>query len=289
MLYSVTASHYDCNIKGLLLNYTIESLVKNNIDKCLVSISFNSQEHYVQVKDEINYLKKTFGSKLKIHVHYTKLYQFQHLQYLCSVMNSFVNSYDKIIFCDDDDILIELPPVYEYDVISGFQYITGFFEDDEDNFNNYEKIIELTKSENVVFWKKVDDFSGYVCNYELFKSFFELNKYDFTNGKIACDILSLQLIDIDFMKYLDNCNAYKPNLPFVYHRLWTVKDRPIQQWRENCVVELNVLLEKVTEKLNTEKEISKINNNYFKIKKILTVGIICASVVLLLKHKFKNV
>ncbi len=46
MLYSVTASYYDCNVKGLLLGYTIDSLVKNGVEKCLVSISFNNEKHY---------------------------------------------------------------------------------------------------------------------------------------------------------------------------------------------------------------------------------------------------
>jgi hypothetical protein len=183
-------------------------------------------------------------------------------------MNSFVISHDKIIFCDDDDIMLKIPPIYEYDVISGFQYVTGFVEDEENDFNDYEKIIELTKSPNINFWRKVDDFSGYACNYKLFKEFFELNRFNFIDQS-RFNIFSLQLIDLKFMKYLDNFNANKPTLPFIYHRIWNVKDRPTQQWIQNCII--------------NEKRENKINNSLKKIKRILTIGILCMTIVTAIK------
>lgn len=294
MLYSVTASHYDCNVKGLLLGYTIDSLVKNGVEKCLVSISFNNEEHYLEKKNEIDNLKKKFGLKLKIYIHHKKLYQFQHLQYLCDIMSSFVIPYDKIIFCDDDDIMFKMPPVYEHDVISGFQYLTGFFEDDENNFNDYEKIIELTKSPNINFWRKVDDFSGYVCNYKLFKEFFELNTFNFFD-ELILNTLSLQMIDLKFMKYLDNFNVHKPTSPFIYHRQWSVKDRPIQQWRQNCIIDANMLFDdsakncledEATDKLkNNSITQHEINDSLKKIKRILTIGIVCATIAIAVKYR----
>jgi hypothetical protein len=146
-------------------------------------------------------------------------------------MNSFVIPHDKIIFCDDDDIMLKIPPVYEYDVISGYQYITGFFEDDKNDFNDYEKIIELTKSPNILFWRKVNDFSGYACNYKLFKEFFELNTFNFTDESILNKYL-LQMIDLEFMKYLEskgfdinstNRNGDNSYLTAVLYDLNTVK------------------------------------------------------------------
>ncbi len=45
----MTASHYDCYIKSQILNYTIESLIINNVDKCFVLMSFTPlQFYYIQ-------------------------------------------------------------------------------------------------------------------------------------------------------------------------------------------------------------------------------------------------
>lgn len=233
MLYSVTASHYDCDVKHILLKHTIESLVKNNIDTCLLSISFESQQHYLKYKSKFDHIKTVYGGKIEIYVHYSKLYQFQHLQYLCKIMSEFVMSSDKILFCDDDDLLITLPPVHEYDTIVGIQYLLPFSETNPDAFIDHTQFVDMLKNPAPINWKKINDFSGYVCKYELFQKFFEINIFDFTSRK-SLDIYSFQLIDTNFMTFLDNTNPYTPLEPFIYHRFWSVKDRTIQQWIQNC-------------------------------------------------------
>jgi len=234
MLYSVTASHYDCDVKNIILTHTIESLVKNNIDTCLLSISFNSEHHYLKHKSKIDHIKTVYGSKIEIYVHYSKLYQFQHLQYLCKIMSSFVMPIDKILFCDDDDLLITLPPVHEYDTIAGFQYLLPFSETKPDAFIDHAQFVNMLKSPGPISWKKINDFSGYVCKYELFRKFFEINTFDFASkDKLA--IFSFQLLDTKFMTFLDSAGSYTPPEPFIYHRCWSIwPDRTVQQWIQNC-------------------------------------------------------
>lgn len=233
MLYSVTASHYDCSVKHILLKYTIESLVKNDIDICLLSISFNSEQHYLKYKSKIDYIKTLYGNKIEIYVHYSKLYQFQHLQHLCKIMCEFVMPTDKILFCDDDDLLITLPLVNKYDTIAGFQYLLPFSETNPDAFIDHAKFIKLLKNDKQIDWKKVNDFSGYICKYELLHKFFELNSFNFSSRK-KLDIFNFQIIDTKFMNFLDNTKPYTPPEPFIYHRCWSIfSERPIQQWRQN--------------------------------------------------------
>jgi hypothetical protein len=233
MLYSITASHYDCDIKNVILKHTIESLVKNDIDKCFVSISFDSQQHYLKYKNKIEDIKTLFGERLEIHIHHSKFYQFQHLQYLCQVMTAFANPTDKILFCDDDDLLIRLPPVDEYDTIAGFQYLTDIYETNPESFIDHTQFVDMLKSPESNSWEKINDFSGYVCKYELFQKFFEMNTFDFTS-KDPLEIWYFQLIDTKFMTFLDSTKPHISAEPFIYHRCWSVKDRTIQQWRQNC-------------------------------------------------------
>lgn len=233
MLYSVTASHYDCDVKHIILNHTIESLVKNDIDTCLLSISFNSEQHYFKYKSKIDHIKTLYGSKIEIYVHYSKLYQFQHLQYLCKIMSGFVMPTDKIFFCDDDDLLITLPPVHKYDTIAGFQYVLPYSETNPETFIDHEQFIKLLENHKPIAWKKINDFSGYVCKYEVFCNFFKIHKFDFSS-RDKLDIFNFQLIDTKFMTFLDSAEPYIPPEPFIYHRYWSVwPERTIQQWIKN--------------------------------------------------------
>lgn len=233
MLYSVTASHFDCKIKPIILDYTIESLIINQVDKCLVSMSFESEEHYLENKQTINNLIEKYSDKLKIYIQKGKLFQFQHLEFLCNKMVDFVRDDDKVIFCDDDDIIIRLPDIKSHKVISGIQYITGFTEDEKSGYSDFHKIKEYKNSSNQKYWNIVTDFSGYICSYKIFSNFFKVHNLNFQKNNTKLELMSFQLIDTTFMRYLDNFDVYKESKPFVYHRIWTTHDRQIQQWLQN--------------------------------------------------------
>jgi hypothetical protein len=273
MLYSVTASHYDCNIKSLMLDYTIESLLLNNIDMCLISISFNNEEHYLNNKNKIDELSEKYKDKIKVYIQLKKYFQFQHLEFLCQEMSSFVNTNDKILFCDDDDIILELPKIDGYEVISGIHFLSGFEENDKTGFSNYIQIKELINSENVKFWNTVNDFSGYICSYEIFSNFFKMNKFNFNNSS-KLEMMSHQLIDTKFMTYLDSFNVCKESKPFVYHRIWSTQDRQMQQWLQNFneVDEFILLKNKNTDKssfIKIDKLKNDVEENLKKIKEII--------------------
>ena len=129
-----------------------------------------------------------------------------------------------------------------------------------------------------------------MCSYKLFKEFFELNTFDFIDES-TLNILSLQMIDLKFMKYLDNFNVHKPSSPFIYHRIWSVKDRPIQQWRQNCIIDANMLFDDSAKKCLEDKSKdnfatqNEINDSLKKIKRILTIGVICATIVIAVKYR----
>lgn len=293
MIYSMTASHFDCEIKDLLLKYTLESLIKNGIDICFLSVSFDGIESYNKYKDKIINLKNIFQDKLKIFIHYQKLYQFQHLNFICNRVSIYIKDNDKIIFCDDDDILINLPEINDHEVISGYQYLTNFVEDDKTEFNNLEKIVELMKTPIVNSWDKISDFSGYICTYKIFKDFIENNKDKFNFEHISpIEKLELQLTDCKFMNYLDTFKSFKPVLPFIYHRIWITKDRQIQQWRQNMLNSIEILDKNVENSENNKyiksiKNIKNIKDNLKKNNRVLIVGFVLATFAIFAKYKFK--
>ena len=191
MIYSLTASHYDCKIKGLLLKFAIESLIKIGVDKCFVSMSFNDKTHYAKYKYIISELEKIYP-QLKIYIHLEKMFQFQHLEFLSKNIEKIVNLDDKIIFCDDDDIILKLPDITKSDIICGYHWITDFVENDISNFNNYQSITKIIENNDKSKWRKEIDFGGYICPYKLLKDFFHEKKIDYTD-KSQLNIMYLQL------------------------------------------------------------------------------------------------
>lgn len=264
MLFSVTASHYDCNIKGKILDYTIESLLKNSIEQCLISISFDDEAHYIKNKESVDFLIKKYDNKVKIYIQHKRFFQFQHLEFLCNEMKNFSNLDDKILFCDDDDILLNLPQIDNYEVISGIQYLSNLNEVELTGYYDNNQILELLKSEESKL-QIVDDFSGYVCSYKIFEDFFKINKFNFTGNLSKLEIMKFQLIDTTFMDYLDNLNSHKLEKPFVYHRIWKTHDRQKQMW-------LNTIIECCDELKYIESEINyKI---YLKKSLLVIIGIL---------------
>lgn len=224
MLYSFTASHYDYENKYLLLDYMINSCISNTVKKCYISISFNNYFDWLKYKKYIYILEKKYYNKIGFFIHYKKLFQFQHILFLSQNIN--LKSKDRILFIDDDDLLLSIPP--EYDIVPGIQYLSNITETDFTNFYIQHEIISLLKTTKLQI---VNDFSGYICTVDILKQFFKINNFNF-NFENKTQKFLLNLIDCKFMNYIDSINTslIKPS-PFIFHRIWSVPERKIQTWR----------------------------------------------------------
>ena len=272
MIYSLTASHYDSEGKYILLKHMIESLLLNGIDYCYISISFNDYEHYNK-------------NKIKTYIHFVKLYQFEHIEYIQKKIISSTKDNDIIVFCDDDDLLLSLPKLNTYDAIIGYQYYPNTYENIEnkyDKFYNYSQIQTLIDSNKISEWKKFYDFSGTMCVYEILKNFFVNNKFNYKCNTIS-EIFKIQLIDCKFIDYLQKYNI-KPNTDvYIFHRRWTTNDRKIQQWKLNFnnYQSIDEILDKVKTirkmyEINYDNDLKKNNNKLiiFSTISLLFIGFI---------------
>lgn len=243
-----TACHIDTKYKIVLLYQLIESLMLNNIRKCYVSISFHNKftmdERYSILNTITLYIRKMnkiyTDSYIILYVDIEKeMSQFEHLNKL--FRNFRGKRTEKIIFIDDDDILLSVPKEYlKYNIVAGIQYWPiNTQEDDETykkNYNEIKSLIPTFKNK----WKKLTDFSGYMCRYKDLILYFtqirikESKLINITNyEKLTKAYNSME--DIIFMKYLDNKGAHYIDTPFIFHRIWQTDDRQIQTWKQNLI------------------------------------------------------
>jgi hypothetical protein len=243
------ASHIDSKYKPVLINQMLESLLINNITNCEISISFKQ----TYTDEEINYIinginnfikkLKTRFSIFKITTHYNvidELSQFEHLNILYKNFSGKGN--DKIMFIDDDDILLKLPEEYlTNDIVKGIQYIPiNTSAEDLTYKKNVNEILETSE----IFssrWTIDTDFSGYMCRYQDLVEYFtmiRLNRLKQFNTNVPDRVKLQQIItainsleDIEFMNYLDDSGAIKTQQPFIFRRLWQAEDREIPTWK----------------------------------------------------------
>jgi hypothetical protein len=272
MIYSLTEIHFTSEDvlyeKSCSINIMIDSLIKNKIDKCILSISFDNIENYKKHKNEIDYLAKIYKTRIKVYIHYEQLTKFQHLEYLCEAISSFIELHDKIIFCDNDEILIELPQFDKFDKFEvigcSCQSITGFTKDDEKYLTDIKKIYDLIRCANINYWETLTDFSGYICDFKLLKDFFEISTVDFMNN-IDTIPMSLQSTEFEFVNYLEDFNIHKIDIPYVYRRVWSIDKTIIELWKINCIsCDFDEQSEKSFETEQSEKsfETEQSNDNF---------------------------
>ena len=242
------ASHIDSKYKPILINQMLESLAINNINNCEISISFKqtySEEEKTYMINGIN----GFIKKLKVRFPnlsvltyidiVEELTQFQHLNRLYKAFAG--KGSDKIMFIDDDDILLRLPEEYlTENIVQGIQYIPINTSDEDLTYKkNYNEILETAKTYSTR-WTVDCDFSGYMCRYQDLIEYFTMirvNKlYNFHKiiDKEKKEVLLAgygALEDTEFMNYLDNLGAIKLDTPFIFRRLWQAEDRNMQTWK----------------------------------------------------------
>ena len=245
------ASHIDTKHKPILINMMIESLLVNSIMRCDISISFNQKYN----REEKNYMMNginNFVRKLKIRFPDAKLYtyynfdkemsQFEHLNYL--YRNFMGTADDKIMFIDDDDILLRLPDEYlTHNIVQGYQYLPISTKDYDGTYEKNLEQIQETAKEFSDLWRKDLDFSGYMCRYHDLVEYFTVTRIqrikDF-HLKVTDEVNLKQLLvahrsleDTEFMNYLDSKKAQRPEIPFIFRRLWQADDRDRQTWLSN--------------------------------------------------------
>jgi len=247
------ASHIDSKYKPVLINQMIESLLVNNINYCEISVSFKQ----TYSEEEINYMINginNFIRKLKIRfpnckilTHYNKIEELSQFEHLNNLYKNFIGKgEDKIMFIDDDDILLRLPEEYlTENIVQGIQYIpVNTTIEDLTYKKNLSEILETSKI-YASRWTVDNDFSGYMCRYQdLIEYFtmirvqriqeFHINIIDkFKLKKIITAYRALE--DIEFMNYLDSKGTIQVNKknPFIFRRIWQAEDRDMQTWKKN--------------------------------------------------------
>ena len=152
------ASHIDTKYKPIFIDMMLESLLVNNIMQCDISISFKQTYEYNEkrymtngVNNFIKKLKIRFPDA-KIYTHYNfdkEMSQFEHFNYLYHNFTGTAD--DKIMFIDDDDILLRLPDEYlTKNIVQGYQYIPINTTDYDGTYEkNLEEIKETAKEKPI--------------------------------------------------------------------------------------------------------------------------------------------
>ena len=203
----------------------LDSVLKHPI-KPFVSISFENKELEDKYRNEI--LIK-YQQQVIFLCYNDKNTQFEHLRHIfyCA---SFSNN-SKILFIDDDDLLLRLPDFTNFKCIRGYHYVP-----ENDNNASDLSLDDVNKADKSN-WMKYVEFSGYWCNYSLVKEYFLNEKY----VGVPC------LEDTNFMNYLDEYSKNNEIEPFIFHRLWYVEGA--RTWKND----LNDEIERIR-KLQIEME-----------------------------------
>ena len=191
------ASHIDTSVRIGTLYMTLLSLekYKEYVEHIYISMSGNKNNI---LPDEFNNF-----NNLTIYYHDKQFYQFEHIEFL--VNNVSISDNKKILFLDDDDILIKPPPIHENRI--GFQCynskktILPYFSNSLsylklwaslDTFRNLynSRIVKNTEITEILR----HDFSGTTCSLGSLKSFL----HAFRNNNIQMS----SCVDILFVKYL---------------------------------------------------------------------------------------
>lgn len=191
------ASHMNTYERLEKFKQCIQSLFRlysnNNSFKIVISMSFENDSFKEQV---LNFLDKS----ITIYCHETKLHQFSHYYYLWSIKRYEKNH--RIMFMDDDDLLIDFPPEFNTQFsVSSNQYLC-------DHTSTYNELINNNLSE----YDTDRDFSGYSCFLN------QLDNY-FTNEHHKLHEIERNFEDIHFMRYIDALEGnLQARVPYIFHR-----------------------------------------------------------------------
>jgi hypothetical protein len=242
-----------------LLHMLLDSLLAQEVDEIYVSISFKDAIFDAAAQQETrDGLERVAAEHSNVHLFWqpTQCYQFDHLRYLYSVYDGD----DSILFIDDDDLLLALPPLYkEYDIVEGRGIANGeAYVRSGAQCRVSDKLMCPILSERLTHtdvqhkygeamledpaatkgWPEflpVQDFSGYIVRHRHLAGFFPKHFQPLDRTTIPHRVL--QLFDVKFTSdYLRNVPdvrtlAWENTDAFVYYRLWAAEDRPVSAWR----------------------------------------------------------
>ena len=277
MIYSLTSLHHEYFIQYEILTHTLNSLIRNGVDKCLVSISFDNVEQYKINQIHIDNLKTKYGDKVNFYYINCSGYicQFQHLEFLCSILNNIAYPDDTVLFCNYDVILITLPPIAEHKIISGVQFIRNVVETAQ--YYTWFDVENCSKSS----MKFDNNLSGYVCPVNIFEMFFKLNKFNFCTQDVVTKMKN-ELIDVEFMDYLDKLDIYKPVEPFMLQRIFKPFGKSVPKW--NTILK-NGFVKLYTNLFNIEKNYkTQQYKQYIKYGSLISFGFGCSYLLAKLKR-----
>lgn len=240
MIYIWIASHIDSLERLEMLKLTLDSVSKQKIDLVVISISFernlNLDSNIVKLEllefiKNITFIFVFSEVKLKQFEHYRKIYELYKDE-----------QNNRVIFLDDDDLLLSLPDEYDSDKnVLSKQYINKTYE------QKYFNVDQINSSDKSKFHIDID-FSGCSCLIFKLESYFNLKS----------DIIADSLEDTKFMKFLQNDIHLIPETPFIFHRVWYSSCT----WKTDLLNQINKMKSDIKRLSNVAKESKKETPDY---------------------------
>lgn len=198
---------------------TLNSLAPHSeITKVRLSLSYENANSLPTDEEMADILT----DRLICHRHSGTVRQFDHLRY---ILRNYHGSEEQLVmFMDDDDVLLHLPPELssgEVRRLQGIQYITRVQILEEDILP-YEGWCIVTRNHAHLF-DVVNDFSGYTCSVADFRQYNRdrtvIDMSEKLPSLVKSSNLLLNMEDTAFMNYVDSLGPLTPQ-PFIGHRLW---------------------------------------------------------------------
>jgi len=271
MHYVLTASHIDSQSRFNSLIMTIQSIEESFEESKTnyihyISVSGSFSDKLMQVTTLVKERLDTIQSHTKVFTHDKRLTQFQHLEYIVTNHLKDVTDDDVILFIDDDDLLLNLPCMTNYNVCKGVLFIPestcSYDQNHTMNRQDIIKIRDATKHKlddlynqfcaegevegdgvssdpELGLWSIYYDFSGYMARAKIVKEYFRTTPRQFGTGLLE---------DVQFMEYLDNHpGVLKYPYPFVFYHIDTSANTIQKEWKDDVITELGRLTSEISD------------------------------------------
>lgn len=240
MLYIWITSHIDSLERLEILKLTLDSISRQKIDLVVISISFESDLNFDSNIVKLELLEFIQTIQFVFIFSESKLFQFGHYRKIYELYK--IEQNNRVIFLDDDDLLLSLPDEYNSDKnVLSKQYINKTYE--QKHFN----VDQINSSDKSNF--HIDtDFSGCSCLISKLGSYFKLNR----------DIIADSLEDTKFMEFLQNDTHLIPEIPFIFHHIWYTSCT----WKMDLLIQINKMKSEIKRLSDVSKEDKKETPEY---------------------------
>ena len=251
MVVSFTACHLDSVVRPRLLRLMVDSLLSHAaVEEIYISVSFCGSIFDASAqRAERERLERAFEMHGRIRLFWqtAHFFQFDHLRFLFSVYSGC----DAVLFIDDDDLLLRLPPFADYDIVVGHgianavafrasRSVTASETDKlacahhRDFLSREDVLTKCAASSSSYLLMDTFDFSGYIVQHKHLSGFFPA-AFERIDGCAAYRYLYDVVFTGTYLKGLPMSRVlgWQESEAFVYHRIWATEDRTSSAWRRS--------------------------------------------------------